>query len=283
GWIWSSATVDCSANTGSSVFDFEGKGQAAVVYSDQCFFHVYDGKTGQILIKEPNFSCTAYEMPVVADIDGSGRAKVLVPNNNVCAPDACLSEWPSATAVRYLGLKALKSPTDKWVNTRSVWNQHSYHVTNVNPDGTLPFPEPNSWAPDQSNSYRQNVQGQGQFSSPDLSVCAVDVDMTACQTTGAKVSAVVYNGGALQAGPGVTVDFYAVLENGQTAHIGQGATSRMLKPGDSETVAVPWPQPPQTQNVKIKAVVDEQEKIGDCHLENNTITTANPVKCAPLG
>lgn len=283
GWIWSSATFDCSANTGSSVFDFEGKGQPTVVYSDQCSFKVFDGKSGQLLIKEPNLSCTAYEMPIVADIDGSGRAKVLVPNNNICHFDVCDREWPSINVNRYMGLKALKSPSDKWVNTRSVWNQHTYHVTNVNLDGTLPFPEPSSWGADQSNSYRQNVQGQGVFSSPDLSVCAVDVDMTACQNGAARASAVVYNGGAIASQPGVTVDFYVVLDNGQTAHIGQGKTTRALKPGDSETVSVPWTAPPQSQSVHVKAIVDEQQVIGDCHLENNTITTTNPVKCSPLG
>src|SRR5204863_10146201 len=187
GWIWSSQTYDCSANTGSSVFDFEGKGQATVVYSDQCFFHVLDGKSGQELIKEPNFSCTAYEMPIVADIDGTGRAKILVPNNNIChyyCPD-----WPGGPGYQldanYVGLKALMSPTDKWVNTRSVWNEHGYHISNVNLDGTLPFPEPNSWQSPQSNSYRQNVQGQGVFSAPDLSVCETVVDMQACATSGA--------------------------------------------------------------------------------------------------
>jgi len=282
GWIWSSQTYDCSANTGSSVFDFEGKGEATVVYSDQCFFHVFDGKSGQSLISEPNSSCTAYEMPIVADIDGTGRAKILVPNNNIC-PTQCAGMWPGVTANRLVGLKALRSPSDKWVNTRSVWNQHTYHVTNVNLDGTLPFPETNSWAPGQSNSYRQNVQGQGQFSSPDLSVCAVDADMTNCRSGPAKASAVVYNGGALVSRPGVTVDFYVVLENGQTAHLGQTATTRSLKPGDSETVSVPWNTPPQTQSVQVKAVVDEQGVIGDCHPENNTATTANPVKCSPLG
>jgi len=282
GWIWSSQTYDCSANTGSSVFDFEGKGEATVVYSDQCFFHVFDGKSGQSLISEPNSSCTAYEMPIVADIDGTGRAKILVPNNNIC-PTQCAGMWPGVTANRLVGLKALRSPSDKWVNTRSVWNQHTYHVTNVNLDGTLPFPETNSWAPGQSNSYRQNVQGQGQFSSPDLSVCAVDADMTNCRSGPAKASAVVYNGGALVSRPGVTVDFYVVLENGQTAHLGQTATTRSLKPGDSETVSVPWNTPPQTQAVQVKAVVDEQGVIGDCHPENNTATTANPVKCSPLG
>jgi hypothetical protein len=283
GWIWSSATFDCSANTGSSVFDFEGKGQATVVYSDQCFFHVLDGKSGQQLIKEPNFSCTGYEMPIVADIDGTGRAKVLVPNNNICRFDQCDKAWPSTSVMRYVGLKALRSPSDKWVNTRSVWNQHTYHVTNVNLDGTIPFPESNSWGKDQSNSYRQNVQGQGVFSSPDLSVCAADTDMTSCRSGAAKVSAVVYNGGALLAKPGVTVDFYAVLENGQTARIGQAKTTRTLQPGDSESVSVDWVGPPQTQAVRVKAVVDENAVIGDCHVDNNTVTTANPVKCSPLG
>jgi len=280
GWIWSSATYDCSANTGSSVFDFEGKGQATVVYSDQCSFHVFDGKSGEALISEPNSSCTAYEMPIVADIDGSGRAKVLVPNNNVCKYPC---NWGRQDQHYNVGLKALKSPNDKWVNTRSVWNQHTYHVTNVNLDGTLPFPEPNSWAKDKSNSYRQNVQGQGMFSSPDLSVCAVDVDMSTCRSGPAKASAVVYNGGALAAAPGVTVDFYAVLENGQTGHIGQAKTTRTLQPGDSEPVSVDWQAPPQLQAVPVKAVVDEKELIGDCHLENNTATSANPVKCSPLG
>jgi hypothetical protein len=282
GWIWSTETFDCSANTGSSVFDFEGKGNAAVVYSDQCYFHVFDGKTGQSLIKEANESCTAYEMPLVADIDGSGRAKILVPNNNICTLQ-CPWGRMDDPAFNNVGLKALKSPTDKWVNTRSVWNQHTYHVTNVNLDGTLPFPEVNSWDKSQSNTYRQNLQGQGVFSAPDLSVCEVKVDMTQCRAGSATVSATVYNGGALLATPGVTVDLYVVLENGQTAHLGTTATTKMLKPGDSETITMKWASPPSGQSVKVKAVVDEKGLIGDCHPENNTASTSDAVKCSPLG
>src|SRR5207248_10841587 len=253
-----------------------------VVYSDQCYFHVFDGRSGQSLIKEPNESCTAYEMPLVADIDGTGRAKILVPNNNICTLDC---DWGNMADPRFnnVGLKALKSPSDKWVNTRSVWNEHTYHVTNVNLDGTLPYPETNSWAPGQSNSYRQNVQGQGVFSSPDLSICEVKADMTNCSTTAAQVSGVVYNGGAIPASPGVTVDFYAVFADGTSAHVGTGTTKTRLKPGDSETVSVPWAAPPQSQAVHVKAVVDEKELIGDCHVENNVATTTDPVKCSPLG
>jgi hypothetical protein len=280
GFIWSVPTYDCSASTGSSVFDFEGKGNPTVVYSDQCTFQVLDGKTGTQLIHEDNSSCTAYEMPVVADIDGTGRAKILVPNNDVCQFPC---SWGNTENSANVGLKALKSPSDKWVNTRSVWNEHTYHVTNVNLDGTLPFPEPQSWGAGQSNSFRQNVQGQGVFSSPDLSACEVSVDMTNCAGAGATVSAVVYNGGAIPAQPGATVDFYVELPDGTEAHIGQKLTTRLLNPGDSETVSATWVGPPQTQAVKVKAIIDQAGLIGDCHPENNSATTASPVKCAPLG
>ena len=105
------------------------------------------------------------------------------------------------------------------------------------PDG------PNSRASDQSNTYRQNVQGRGVFSSPDLSACEVTVDLTNCRSGKAKVAAAVYNGGATPAKPGVTVTFYAVLQNGQTALIGTGTTktTRKHKPKHHHHVRVALP------------------------------------------
>ena len=303
-FLWKKTTEDCSSNTGSSVFDFEGKGQANVVYSDQCNFRIYDGKTGTTLVEQPNSSCTAYEMPIVADIDGTGRARVLVPTNNACTYD-CSTTWPANLTVppgtfdpkitdkdlagtqagsKFVGLRALRSPSDKWVNTRSVWNEHNYHVTNVNLDGTLPFPEPNSWTPGQSNSYRQNVQGVGTFSAPDLSICLVKADMTACQSASkATVTATVYNGGALVVKAGVSVSFFAVMPDGQSVPIGSGATTRALNPGDAQDVSVVWIAPPQSLAVTVKAIADEKNLVGVCHPENKTATTLQPVRCSPLG
>ena len=43
---------------------------------------------------------------------------------------------------------------DQWVQSRGVWNQHSYHITNVNDDGTIPVNEVPSWT--SVNSYRSN-------------------------------------------------------------------------------------------------------------------------------
>jgi hypothetical protein len=48
----------------------------------------------------------------------------------------------------------------------------------------------------------------------------VAVDLTNCRAGKAVVSAAVYNGGATPSKPGVTVTFYAVVQNGQTALIG---------------------------------------------------------------
>jgi hypothetical protein len=45
GILWSQRAQDQSSNvTGSSVFDFEGDGRAEVVYADECFVRVYDGR-----------------------------------------------------------------------------------------------------------------------------------------------------------------------------------------------------------------------------------------------
>ena len=52
---WTSSTVDLSSNrTGSSLFDFEGDGRAEVLYADEKHFYIYDGTTGNVLVKIPN-------------------------------------------------------------------------------------------------------------------------------------------------------------------------------------------------------------------------------------
>ena len=33
----------------------------------------------------------------------------------------------------------------RWVGARRIWNQHAYHVTNVDENGHIPLHEQNSW------------------------------------------------------------------------------------------------------------------------------------------
>ncbi len=85
GILWAQPSQDLSSNvTGSSVFDFEGDGKAEAVYGDECFLRVYDGTTGDVLFSQLRSSCTWYENPVIADVDGDFNAEIVIGNNFNC-------------------------------------------------------------------------------------------------------------------------------------------------------------------------------------------------------
>jgi hypothetical protein len=83
--LWKSPTKDASsAQTGSSVFDFDADGKAEVVYSDECYLRVYEGTTGTVLYSAPRTSCTWWENPTIADPDNDDRTEIVVGMNENC-------------------------------------------------------------------------------------------------------------------------------------------------------------------------------------------------------
>jgi hypothetical protein len=143
---WSSPIQDVSSNcTASSVFDFDGDGQAEVVYADENNLRVYRGTTGEVLFGVQNSSGTAYELPVIADVDNDGHADIIVSSNRY------YGNQPGST----VGIRVFQDVNNSWVNTRTIWNQHSYHITNINDDATIPRVEQNSWQT--HNTYRLNA------------------------------------------------------------------------------------------------------------------------------
>src|SRR5262245_58181145 len=56
---------------------------------------------------------------------------------------------------------------NRWMPSRPLWNQHAYHITNINDDLTVPVSETPNWL--SYNNYRQNIQGgpDGSGSTPD--------------------------------------------------------------------------------------------------------------------
>jgi hypothetical protein len=53
----------------------------------------------------------------------------------------------------------IRDVEDRWVQGRRIWNQHTYHVTNVREDGTIPQVEPKSWL--DLNTFRTQAQIEG--------------------------------------------------------------------------------------------------------------------------
>ena len=146
---WAAVTQDGSSNvTGSSVFDFDGDGAAEVVYSDELKLWVYQGTDGAVLYETPLSSCTWYEYPLVADVDADNAAEIVAVANNNCG------YGPQR------GVYVFGDPAGGWVPTRRIWNEHTYHITNVAADGSIPAVELNNWDQPGLNNFRLNEFGR---------------------------------------------------------------------------------------------------------------------------
>lgn len=97
---WIQPSQDASSqNTGSSIFDFEGDGEAEAIYGDECFLRVYAGSTGEVVYSAARTSCTWYENPVVADPDKDDNTEILIGSNANCSV-ACPALDPIHLGIR---------------------------------------------------------------------------------------------------------------------------------------------------------------------------------------
>ena len=276
---WFQKTQDLSSRcTGSSVFDFEGDGKAEVVYSDELVLRIYQGATGKVLFSHCNTSGTLREYPLVVDVDNDGHAEIVVANNNY-AFKKCPDSSPSHT-----GIKVLSDTKYNWVKTRRIWNQHTYHVTNIDEDGRIPPKEDRNWDNPHLNNFRQNVQPGGLFDAPDLLGTPGQI------TCGNKITASVkvQNQGAARVAPGVNITLYVVDPVKGNVALQTVQTKTDIYPSQSETVAFSLPTPKEYQKKTITLFVRVDDdgtgkgKCNECN-ENNNKVSLGSVKCPIVG
>jgi len=354
GVLWSVASQDGSSNvTGSSVFDFEGDGRAEAVYGDECFLRVYDGASGAVLFSQARSSCTWYENPVIADLDGDFNAEIVIGDNYNCGSaesgvdcsnpaigpglgprntdplfaglrctdgadcvsgvcdtgfcrctadtDCCVGagcdraafvcEVPPAGTpgtgntcrasrpIGTLGIRVYRDAADNWVNSRRIWNQHAYFVTNIDEDGVVPHTSSmaDNWLDTDLNNFRQNVVGDAiPGASPDLTTSG---NPLVCDEDGARLTARVCNRGTEPVGSGVSVGFYIGDPDAGGVRICVGASVGNLTPGMCESVECPWPEAPMSPpgpDVWVRA--DDDRVAGECR-ESNNVTVFTDVYC----
>ena len=185
------------------------------------------------------------------------------------AGKVCRASHPAGTAEQ--GVRVLADTLGRWVNTRGIWNQHAYSVTNINDDGTVPRTSQwlQNWKQPGLNNFRQNTPGNGETANeiPDLTVRAAKVT---CGTAGGPtVTTEVCDRGTEPVAPGVSVSVYAA---GATTPACQATTTQRLDPGTCTTVSCTW----TAGNVDGKVVVDDQGDgtghVFECREDNNTAT-----------
>ncbi|HEY8087270.1 MAG TPA: VCBS repeat-containing protein, partial [Polyangiaceae bacterium] len=269
--LWAASTTDCSsAATGSSIFDFTGSGTAEVLYSDEEHLRVYDGPTGNVLFSTCNTTGTLEEFPLVADVDNDGHADIVVVSNAYASGNAEY-QCNDGTNIAQSGVRVFSDPNLAWVRTRAIWNEHPYHVTNVNDDGTIPQHELPNWTQPGLNNFRQNKQPGGEFAAPDAIVSLAPV----C-TSPFGLAATVRNIGEAALPAGVVVGFYSGTAPGGTK-LGSLSTLLPLYPAESETLVLTLTSPPAgivNGTTPVYAVVDDTTTPHpgwhECRTDNDT-------------
>ncbi len=261
--LWLTLTQDCSsAQTGSSVFDFDGNGVAEVIYADERMLHIYDGPTGMPLFETCNTNGTLWEFPLVADVDNDGHADIVVASNSYSSFNC--------SGVKTTGVRVFGDLEGKWVRTRRVWNQHAYMVTNVEESGAIPQVQPSNHLQPGLNNFRQNVQPSGQFAAPDLVVSVAPV----CDGPYGLRARVLNVGEAPVEAP-VVVGFYEGTPSTGTL-LGQVQTQLTLYPLTYEDVVLPLGATPAGT---VYAVVDDgmpPHPWHECRTDNNTSAAVEP-------
>jgi hypothetical protein len=293
--LWSAPAHDFSSSvTGSTVFDFEGDGVSEVVYNDECFLWVYDGRNGDVKFVGLTTSFTATEASLVADVDGDGKAEILLVHNGVnttqwhCAHHTGGDAWPQWTAPaghpHYRGITLFRDRANAWVGTRALWNQHTYQVTNICSDrdtacdppgayGQIPTTARRNWELPWLNNFRQNVQESGLFDAPDPAVTLV----AECSEP-VRLRAAVRNRGLAILPVGVTVGFYVTTGGTQTL-LGTLTTDAALFPGQAAelVLTVPAGAGTSSDSYQVRILVDPANPtFRECDESNNVSADVFP-------
>ncbi|MFO7541034.1 MAG: PKD domain-containing protein [Chloroflexota bacterium] len=132
--VWQQTVADNSASaSGVAAQDLTGDGVWEILWNGATDgFLIIRGSDGKRLFNEPvTGSGTVLDYPTLGDVDGDGYAEVIVGGRE---------------GIFVFGHDG------RWADSRPLWNQHNYHVTNINDDWSIPLSEPNSW--ELHNTYR---------------------------------------------------------------------------------------------------------------------------------
>jgi hypothetical protein len=206
-----------------------------------------------------------------ADVDCGGDGFVC--RDRIAGPSpmgqVCRAEHPGPSTA--FGLRVLSDQVDRWVNTRTIWNQHAYAVTNVTDDGRIPSGSQwlRNWTVPGLNNFRQNSPGNGTGATqiPDLTIRDIKA---VCAGADPTIAIEVCNRGTEPVTDGLEIAVYAVGPPQTLACV--ATTTAILRAGQCLTASCAWPG----GSGDVTATVDDGgtgagENL-ECREDNNTAT-----------
>lgn len=268
---WATPTEDRTPGTvGAAAFDFDGDGAADIAVSDECHVRILSGRDGRVLWVESNPSRTIWEYPVVADVDGDGRAELIVSSNERDTGGVdelgCGTRADSYSAPRP-ALRVFRDLLDGWSGTHATWNQHGYYLDGVTEGGRVPVTPPNPW--DSHNTLRANPRypADDDRPAPNLVVAAVLPAVVGCGAGDITLRARIENHGAIGVPAGVAVRF----EGGRV--IGTASTAEPIFAGGASWVHLVLPRLSFEEATVVRAQVDPGGDVVECDEHDNAVAT----------
>ena len=266
--LWEHPIQDyTSGATSASIFDFEGDGIKEVVYADEVFLWVFDGVTGEVKLQEDNHSSeTCTEYPIVTDVDNDGSAEI------VYASAAYDSKQIS-------GVRVIEDTNDSWAKTRSVWNQHSYSITNVHNDLSIPSVVEPNWI--QHNSFRAaDTNISLSTGLPDLYTAIDHVCETECEQGKIIVWGHLGNIGYEKVTIDIELELYVVTEQGEQLVDTQVVAGPFFAGLKTESITFTFARTEQTI-IGLRLKVDGgnlvRGSVFECDEDNNEFLWETPV------
>ncbi len=245
-----------------TVFDLDGDGIPEVMINSGGYFTILSGKDGTVLYQDlfGGYDNVFPQNVLVADVDGDGQVELVVTGHD---------DKNSLEAMR---VYHSSDPNHPWSNGRTVWNQLSYHVTNVNDDGSIPQHEAPSWLLNNSFMTQAGIgRNPNPYLTPNLTASNMRIEQAGLSV---NLAVRVGNGGAVASGPTVTVTFYDGPSTGSgqaltdAMIIGTASTTQVLNPGQFQDVVYSWSGGSLGLH-HIYAVVDAANAITECRKDDN--------------
>jgi len=130
---WELITTDNSGATKISMFDFNQDGIQEIIYRDETQLRVINGSgtTPIVLSNFSSLSGTAFEGPVICDINNDNQSNIIITSD-----DPTLGPFKGR-------IQSFKSNGQPWAPSRKIWNQYAYFNVNINDDLTIPIQQQN--------------------------------------------------------------------------------------------------------------------------------------------
>lgn len=139
-------TQDDSSVTGITSFDFNGDGKPEIIYADEEYLRIFEldqNRQLQVVQKIVNPSLSAFEYPVVADVNDDGSAELVVVSNFMYNTALSFYNDPGEASDKALGASTTgvrvftSAQAQAWMPADATWNQYDFNASMLNSNGVL--------------------------------------------------------------------------------------------------------------------------------------------------